>query len=131
MIRAAIFHYVRITGHFLWVSVLLVMNACVTTITSGFSVGPSDEESLDNCIQLAVAYFDADDMPNARRHLNNVLKIDSRNSQAYNMLALISQREVDLELAIENFQLAFRQYLMTTELYSLPHTSRALVRYYH
>ena len=131
MIRAAVFHHVRFTGHFLWVSVLLVKNACVTTITVGFSVEPSDEGTLDNCIQLAVAYFDADDMPNARRHLNNVLKIDSRNSLAHNILALISQREVDLELATENFQLAFRQYLATTELYSLLHTSRALLRYYH
>ena len=77
------------------------MNACVTTITSGFSVRPSDEESLDNCIQLAVAYFDADDMPNA-------LEIDSRNSQFCNILAKISKREGDLALEKENFQRAVR-----------------------
>ena len=54
MIRAAVFHYARFTGHFLWVSVLVGMNACVTTKTSGFNVGPMGEESLDNNIQLAV-----------------------------------------------------------------------------
>jgi len=86
----------------------MVMNACVTTTTGGFNVEPSDEESLENYIQLAVAYFDADDMPNARCHLNNALEIDCRNSEAYNILALISKREGDLELAIENFQRAVR-----------------------
>ena len=170
MTRAAVFHYVRFTRHLLWVSVLVGMNGCVTTITGGFNVGPSENEFLDNYIQLAVAYFDAGDIPNARRHLKNVLKIDSRYSQAYNILALISQREVDLELAMRLNRLeeaevavtrpmqldsnlytssvelaplrfqrvdwpgarqAFRQYLMITELYSLPHTSRALLRYYH
>ena len=31
MIRAAVFHYARFTRHFLWVFVLVDMNACVTT----------------------------------------------------------------------------------------------------
>ena len=31
MIRAAVFHYGRFMGHFLWASVLVGMNACVTT----------------------------------------------------------------------------------------------------
>ncbi|MGB1667024.1 MAG: hypothetical protein ACPHDP_05040 [Pseudohongiellaceae bacterium] len=108
MFRAVVYHFLRFARYFFWTSVLVVMNACVTTTTGGFNVEPSDEESLENYIQLAVAYFDANDMPNARRHLNNALEIDSRNSEAYNILALISQREGDLELAIENFQPAVR-----------------------
>ena len=98
MFRAVVYHVLRFARYFFWASVLVVMNACVTTTTGGFNVEPSDEESLENYIQLAVAYFDANDMPNARRHLNNALEIDSRNSEAYNILALISQREGDLEL---------------------------------
>ena len=31
MIRAAVFHYGRFIRHFLWASVLVGMNACVTT----------------------------------------------------------------------------------------------------
>ncbi|MGA0202197.1 MAG: hypothetical protein ACO3JU_03345 [Pseudohongiellaceae bacterium] len=103
MFRAVVYHVLRFARYFFWASVLVVMNACVTTTTGGFNVEPSDEESLENYIQLAVAYFDANDMPNARRHLNNALEIDSRNSEAYNFLGLISHREGDLELAIENF----------------------------
>ena len=108
MFRAVVYHVLRFARYFFWASVLMVMNACVTTTTGGFNVEPSDEESLENYIQLAVAYFDADDMPNARCHLNNALEIDCRNSEAYNILALISKREGDLELAIENFQRAVR-----------------------
>ncbi|MEC7126268.1 MAG: hypothetical protein VXW46_04855, partial [Pseudomonadota bacterium] len=54
MMRAAVFHYARSIRHFLWVFVLVGTNACVTTKTSGFNVGPMGEESLDNNIQLAV-----------------------------------------------------------------------------
>ena len=108
MFRAVVYHFLRFARYFFWASVLVVMNACVTTTTGVSNVEPSDEESLENYIQLAVAYFDADDMPNARCHLNNALEIDCRNSEAYNILALVSMREGDLELAIENFQRAVR-----------------------
>ena len=87
---------------------LCLLAGCVTTTTGGFNVEASDEEALENYIQLAVAYYDADDMPNARRHLNNALEIDERNSEAYNVLALIFQREGDLELAADNFQRSIR-----------------------
>ena len=90
MFRAVVYHFLRIARYFFWASVLVVMNACVTTTTGVSNVEPSDEESLENYIQLAVAYFDADD------------------SEAYNILALVSMREGDLELAIENFQRAVR-----------------------
>ena len=108
MFRAVVYHFLRFARYFFWASVLVVMNACVTTTTGVSNVEPSDEESLENYIQLAVAYFDADDMPNARCHLNNALEIDCRNSEAYNILALVSMREGDLELASENFQRAVR-----------------------
>ena len=91
-----------------WLLVLTVLSGCVTTTTGGFNVEASDEEALESYIQLAVAYYDADDMPNARRNLNNALEIDERNSEAYNVLALIFQREGDLELAADNFQRSIR-----------------------
>ena len=106
MFCAAVLHHFRFARHFLWAPVLVVMNACVTTTTGGFNVEPSDEESLEDNIQLAVAYLDADEMPNARRHLSNTLEIDSRNSEAFEILVLVSPHEGDLELAIENFQRA-------------------------
>jgi len=116
------------------------MNASVTTTTGGFNLGPSGEGSLENYIQQFVAYFDAGEEPNARRLLNSALEIDIRNSETCNILLPISQRQSDLELKMENIQWAlrlgqdnsrarqaFRQFLATTELSSLPHTPRALL----
>ena len=85
-----------------------LLGSCVTTTTGGFNVETSNEDALDNYIQLTVAYFDTDDMPNARRNLANALEIDDRNSEAYNVLALIFQREGDQQLALENFRRSIR-----------------------
>ena len=86
----------------------LFLAACVTTTTGGFTPEASDEDALDDYIQLAVAYYDANDMANARRHINNALAIDERNSEVYTILALIHQREGDLDLADDVFRRAIR-----------------------
>ncbi len=84
------------------------LGGCVTTTTGGFNVEPSEEAALEDYVQLAIAYYDADDMAGARRHINNALAIDDRNSDIYNVLALVFQREGDLELAEENFERSIR-----------------------
>ncbi|MCG8415728.1 MAG: type IV pilus biogenesis/stability protein PilW [Pseudomonadales bacterium] len=85
-----------------------MLSACVTTTTGGFTVEPSEEAALDDYVQLAIAYYEADDMAGARRHINNALEISDRNADVYNVLALIFQREGDLDLAEDNFQRAIR-----------------------
>ncbi|MEQ8314295.1 MAG: type IV pilus biogenesis/stability protein PilW [Gammaproteobacteria bacterium] len=85
-----------------------MLSACVTTTTGGFNVEPSEEEAQEDYIQLAVAYFDAGDLAGARRHINNAIQINDRNTSIYNVLALIFQQEGDLELAEENFERAIR-----------------------
>jgi len=86
----------------------LLLAGCVTTTTGGFTPEVSDEDALDDYIQLAVAYYDANDMASARRHINNALAIDERNSEVFNILALVHQREGDLDLADEVFRRAIR-----------------------
>ena len=54
----------------------LLLAACVTTSSGGFNPEVSEEEALDDYIQLAVAYYEANDMVRARRHINNALAID-------------------------------------------------------
>ncbi|MDP6413765.1 MAG: tetratricopeptide repeat protein [Gammaproteobacteria bacterium] len=83
-----------------------LMSSCVTTTTGGFNVEASEEQALEDYIQLAIAYYDTNDLTSARRHVNNALNIDNRSSEAFTMLALIIQREGDLDLAEENFQRA-------------------------
>jgi len=86
----------------------LLLAGCVTTETGGFTPEASDADALDDYIRLAVAYYDANDMANARRHISNALAIDERNSEVFNVLALVHQREGDLNLADEVFQRAIR-----------------------
>ncbi len=82
------------------------LSSCITTRTGGFIAEASDEQALEDYVQLAIAYYDENDMQGARRHINNALRIDDRDSTVYNVLALIFQREGDLQLAAENFERA-------------------------
>lgn len=85
-----------------------LLTSCVTTTTGGFQVNASDEQAISNYVQLALAYYEEGDMAGARRHANNALGIDDRHADAYVVLALISQREGDLNLAVDNFERAIR-----------------------
>ncbi len=85
-----------------------VSAGCVTTTTGGFNVEPSAEEAVEDYIQLAIAYYDAGDLINARRHLSNALELNVRSSELYNILALVMQAEGDLELAAETFERSIR-----------------------
>ena len=99
---------IRSFGFMSFLLVVGLLGGCVTTTTGGFNVEPSDEAALEDYVQLAIAYYDADDMAGARRHINNALAIDDRNSDIYNVLALVFQREGDLDLAEENFERSIR-----------------------
>jgi len=95
----------RRSFRFVSVIFLLVFSlvSCITTTTGGFAGDASDEEALQDYIQLAIAYYDAGNMNRARFHIDNVLEIDSENSEIYGVLALVSQREGDTDLADEAF----------------------------
>lgn len=80
------------------------LSSCITTTTGGFLTDASDERATEDYVQLALAYYDTDDMAGARRHVNNALAIDDRSSKAHMVLALILQREGDTDLADENFR---------------------------
>lgn len=83
-----------------------MLSSCVTTTTGGFMADASEDRAAVDYIQLALAYFDNSDMPGARRHVSNALDIDDRISDAYMVLAMIFQREGDLDLADSNFRRA-------------------------
>lgn len=87
-------------------SLSLIVSTCVTTTTGGFNVDASEDRALQDYVQLATAYYDANDLAGARRHLANARAIDDRNSSIHNVEALIYQAEGDLELAEQSFQRA-------------------------
>jgi type IV pilus assembly protein PilF len=80
-----------------------ILSSCVTTTTGGFMADASEERTANDYIQLALAYFEKNDMPGARRHVNNAFDIDNRISDGYMVLAMVFQREGDLDLADSNF----------------------------
>ncbi len=88
------------------VLLVLSMTSCVTTTTGGFNVESSQERALQDYIQLAIGYYEAGDMAGAKRHIANALSINSRSSEAYNVQALVMQREGEFRLAQENFERA-------------------------
>jgi len=81
-----------------------LLTSCVTTTTGGFNTAPSDARAERDFVQLAIGYYEAGDMIGARRNINNALAINSRSSDAYNVLALVLHREGDIELARDNFE---------------------------
>lgn len=84
----------------------MMLTACVTTTTGGFIVDASEDQAAADYVQLALAYFDNNDMSGARRHANNALDVDDEVSDAYQVLALIAEREGDRDLADSNFRRA-------------------------
>jgi type IV pilus assembly protein PilF len=83
-----------------------LLSSCITTTTGGFAVEISDDQALQDYIQLAIAYYDTNDLVASRRHVNNTLEIDGRSTDAHNVLALILQREGDIDLAEASFRRA-------------------------
>lgn len=91
---------------FMAVIMTAVLSSCITTTTGGFIVETSDDQALQDYIQLAIAYYDTNNLVASRRHINNALKIDGRSADAHNVLALILQREGDIDLAEASFRQA-------------------------
>ncbi len=82
----------------------MLLASCVTTTSGGFLVDASDDQAAADYSQLALAYFEADDMAAARRHANNALNISDASSEAYMVLAMVAQSEGDIDLADANFR---------------------------
>jgi type IV pilus assembly protein PilF len=80
-----------------------MLSSCVTTTAGGFMADASEERAANDYIQLALAYFDNNDMRGARRHVNNAFDIDNRISDGYVVLAMVFRREGNLSLADSNF----------------------------
>ncbi len=83
-----------------------LLTACVTETTGGFNTQASRDRVVEDYIQLAVGYFEADNMVRAKRNLRNALQINPDSSQAHALRALIHQREGEQDLAREKFRRA-------------------------
>ena len=83
------------------------LSSCVSVTTDdGFAPEASAERALADYIRLAFAYYEADDMAGARRHIDNILVLDGRNAEAQHALALVHAREGEAAEAEDAFRRA-------------------------
>lgn len=87
---------------------VLILPSCVTTTSGGFNTDVSEQQAIEDYMQLAIAYYDAGDMTRARANIDTVLELDSNNSDIYGVLALVNQREGDMDLADDSFNRSLR-----------------------
>jgi len=88
---------------------VFLLSACVTETTNPvFNVELSEEEALENYLQLAIGYLDEDDLASAKRHLGNASELDANNSEIFGIWGLIYAREGEFGLADDNFRRALR-----------------------
>ena len=70
-------------------------------------VDASEDQAAADYVQLALAYFDNNDMSGARRHANNALDVDDRSfRRLYGVGTDLAEREGDRDLADSNFRRA-------------------------
>ena len=86
----------------------LLLTGCETTTTGGFNTEASDEQALQDFIQLASRYLEQGDLTNAKRHLQNAERYEANNSEVMAIWALIYSREGEHQLADQSFQRALR-----------------------
>jgi type IV pilus assembly protein PilF len=84
----------------------LVLSACITTTTGGFTEDASPEKALDTRVALARQYIGEGNWEGAKRNLQLAENIDPNNPEVFEAFALVYQSTGEYELAEENFKKA-------------------------
>ncbi len=86
--------------------VLIGLQACVTTESKVFTADTSPERAIEARVNLAMKYYQKNDLESARRNLDEALSIDDKSPTVHNALALVFSREGDVKLAEKHFKRA-------------------------
>jgi type IV pilus assembly protein PilF len=89
------------------VAILAGLGGCVSTETTTRNSGPSDDAGEQN-YQLGAQYFRNGNYDLAQARLERAIELDSRNANAYSLLALTFVELGNHRLANENFSRAVR-----------------------
>ncbi len=87
-------------------TLLSLLAACVTTETGVFTADTSPDRAVESRVNLAMKYYQQNDLDSARRNLDAALEIDNRAPSVHNALALVFSREGDTKLAEKHFKRA-------------------------
>ncbi|WP_110686564.1 type IV pilus biogenesis/stability protein PilW [Salinicola aestuarinus] len=97
---------IRTTGIVLGLAILL--HGCATPVASNRPESASPEDAAAAYTRLGKAYLAENNGPRAQQALEHALEIDADNSEAMEGLALLYQRQGELELAERFFERALR-----------------------
>ncbi|MEX2367175.1 MAG: type IV pilus biogenesis/stability protein PilW, partial [Pseudohongiellaceae bacterium] len=86
----------------------VLLTACVTSSTSIFNTQVSEEQALQDYLQLSMGYLEQGELDSAKRHLNNAMEIEPNSSEVHAVWGLVYSRQGDTELADESFRRAIR-----------------------
>lgn len=88
-----------------WLMVGL-LSGCVTETAGG--LGRSLDEQVRVHLDIARGYIRLSDYSRARRAIKRTLTINQKSAQAHGLLALVQEREGDIEMASDSFRTALR-----------------------
>ncbi len=86
----------------------MLLSACVTTTTGGFSEKASPEKALEKRVSLARQYIGEGNTGDAKRNLQMAHDIDPNNASVHEAFALVYQSTGEWERAEESFRKAVR-----------------------
>lgn len=86
--------------------IAVLLTACVTTETGGFSKKADRNKALEASIMLARQYIREQEWSQAKRHLKRALEIDSKNAEVHEAMALVFQNTGELERAANHYEQA-------------------------
>jgi type IV pilus assembly protein PilF len=87
---------------------LLVIGGCVTTETGDGPKAGTQQQRLQAYLELARGYLEKRDFANARRPLENALKVDPSSAEAHVLMATVDLANGDKELADKQYREALR-----------------------
>ncbi len=90
------------------VILLLSIGGCITTETGNAPKAGSQQQRLQAYLELARGYLEKRDFANARRPLENALKVDPSSAEAHVLMASVNIASGDTQLADKEYRDALR-----------------------
>jgi type IV pilus assembly protein PilF len=95
------------TRRFAWFALLLLIGGCVTVETGG-PPAATTQQKLQAFLELARGYLEKQDYTNAKRPLEQALKVDPTSAEAHVLMATVYIADGDTQLAGREYKEALR-----------------------
>jgi len=96
------------TRHVVWLAVLLLIGGCVTTTQNNGQKAATNQQKMQAFLDLARGYLEKRDFKNARRPLEQALKVDPKSAEAHALMATVYIGDGDTQLAEREYKEAVR-----------------------